>query len=617
MNTYRMRGQLRATQETELRTQIWTLKNQIKDLENRIKAEKKTDVIKSLETELEKLQGQVRQAQAGMIIDGFRIELWDNDERFDDRLNSAKTDSTGNFEMQFTEADFRQEFLDLDWAPDLFFKVFQSRKLIGFSEPLKNVTLPTDSDQPLFLNSFVILNPDESVSGYRIENARLELVETEESEERPKQAFQESPITVYDILPTANQIVNTCSPSPPISADGRGCSLEQIIDGALCEVLGRNLKDDPKAFVNSLNQTFIPKAINGRTEYEWTPRAYACVQNDLGGVVSGAQASLYHRAKAALNDALPLLNQIYPLNPAADQQNADAMRGIIRTEMFELVNEMGTTGGPRIQRIDSLFQILLGSAEVDPPTEHIAGQLKVMADVFGLNPEYVNTVEEEQNFGNFLIIRDYLVALRNSWIDYVQDAEGGAFVGPQLILLSRALSVVTESIQEVYRIMELVFLGSAERQAVVIDFQKVKPPIVLPVDVAFPLPDGTGYLKRDLAKLAPALSVEDLLSWVWRFSAEEGPALAKAGGKLGIADAIAGTAERLMILIQAASFVPVPNNGFRREGVLRALRDLALQLNQVRELAKQIIPPATSYEPDALDQLPSSGSPTIPMRRTL
>ncbi|MDZ8260753.1 hypothetical protein [Nostoc sp. ChiQUE01b] len=614
MNTYRMRGQLRAIQENELRTEIFTLRGRIKELETRIKSKQNPDVRNKLETELRVLQGQIRQAQADIIVAGFRIEAWDNDDRFDDRINSAKTDSAGIFEMQFTEADF----LDLDWTPDLFFKVFQSRELLGTSEPRNDVTLPTDVNQPVFLEPFVILNEDESVSGYRIENVRLELLETEESQERPRQAFQESPITVYDILPTANQIVNTCSSSPsPIPADGRGCSLEQIINGALSEVLGRNLKDDPKAFVNSLNQTFMPKQIDGRTEYEWTPRAYVGVQNDLGGTVSGAQASLYHRAKAALNDALPLLNKIYPLNPAADQQNAEAMRGIIRTEMFELVNEMGTTGGPRIQRVDNLFQILLGSAEEDAPSEHIAGQLKTMADVFGLRPEHVNTVEEEQNYGNFLIIRDYLVALRGSWIDYVQDAEGGAFVGPQLILLSRGLSVVSESVQEVYRIMELVFLGPAERQAVIIDFLKVKPPIVLPADVAFPLPDGTGFLKRDLAKLVPPLSVEDLLNWAWRFGAEEGPALAKAGGKLGIAEAIAGTAERLMILVQAASFVPVANNGFRREGVLRALRDLALQLNQVRELAKQIIPPSTSYEPDALDRLPPSNSPTIPMRRTI
>ncbi|NJQ98528.1 MAG: hypothetical protein HC784_14905 [Hydrococcus sp. CSU_1_8] len=162
--------------------------------------------------------------------------------------------------------------------------------------------------------------------------------------------------------------------------------------------------------------------------------------------------------------------------------------------------------------------------------------------------------------------------------------------------------------------MELVFLGAAERQSLAIDFTKVLSPPGMPRDVAFPLPDGTGYLKRDLVNLVPPMTVEGLLTWVWRFGSEEGPALAKAGGKLGIAEGIVDTTTKLMILVQAASFTPVSSNAFRREGVLRALRDLAMQLYQVKELAKQIIPPSTNYEPDAIDQLPqcSSGSVTIP-----
>jgi hypothetical protein len=264
-----------------------------------------------------------------------------------------------------------------------------------------------------------------------------------------------------------------------------------------------------------------------------------------------------------------------------------------------------------------LFQLLIGDAEDNGSADRVGGQLKNLADVFGLSPDRVNSVDEEQNYGNFLIIRDYLVSLRGSWRDYVENSEGGAYVGPQLVLLSQALSVVAESVQDTYRIMELVFLGAAERQSVVIDFTKVKSPPGMPPDLAFPLPDGTAYLKKDLAKLVPPMTVEGLLNWVWRFGKEEGPALAKAGGKLGIAESIANTAAKLMILVQAASFTPVPSNAFRREGVLRALRDLAMQLYQLMALAKQIVPPSTNYEPDAIAQLPqrTSSSLTIPMRR--
>lgn len=543
---------------------------------------------------------------------GVRVEVWDKDERFDDRLGSGKTDSTGFFEIEFTDADLQQDFLDLDWNPDFFFKIFQGRQILGTTKKsvILDFPLPPRGKSATVVESLDFMKENGSPTLYRIQRAEIKIIKETDSQERPPEEFQEQPITVYDVLPTSNHIVGTSTQTSLTTLDGNGGSLQQMLDSALSEVLGRNVKADPKAFVSTLTQTFTPKETNGRTEYIWTPRAYATTHNELGGTVSGAQASLYHRAKSALNDALPLLDKLYPLLPAADQQNMDAMRSIIRTEMVELVDELGARGGPRVQRVDSLLQLLLGSADETNASEKIGGQLKNLADVFGLNRGHINTVDEEQNYGNFLIIRDYIVSLRVSWNEYVRDSGGGAFVGTQLVLLSQALAVVAESVQEVYRIMDLVFLGAAERQSVLIDFTQAKATQFFrngdmtsaSSGIAFPLPDGTGYPNEQLAKLVPPMTVEGLLKWAWRFGAEEGPALAKAGGKLGIAQAIAQTAEKLMILVQAASFTPVRNSAFRREGVLRALRDLAFQLYQVKRLAKEIIPPSTSYQPDDIDR---------------
>lgn len=542
---------------------------------------------------------------------GVRVEVWDKDVRFDDRLGSSKTDSTGFFEIEFTDEDLQQDFLDLDWNPDLFFKVFQGRGLLGTTK--KNVIvdfpLPPKGTTSTVVKSLDFLKDNGSPSGYRIQTTEIKIIKDSDSEQRPTQDFQEERVTVYDILPTSNQIVGTSSQSSLTTSDGKGGSIQQMLDSALSEVLGRNVNSDPKTFVSTLNQTFTPKENKGRTDYIWTPRTYAATSNDLGGTVSGAQASLYHRAKSALNDAIPLLDKLTPLDPVADQQNMDAMRSIIRTEMVELVDELGTNGGPRVQRVDSLFQLLLGSEDDTNSPEKIGGQMKNLADVFGLNRAHINTVDEEQNYGNFLIIRDYIVSLRVSWNEYVSDSGGGAFVGTQLVLLSQDLAVVAESVQEVYRIMDLVFLGAAERQSILIDFTLAQAPsvfngerILLGKGIAFPLPDGTGYPTVQLAKLVPPLTVEGLLKWAYRFGAEEGPTLAKAGGKLAIAQAIGSTAEKLMILVQAASFTPVRNSAFRREGVLRALRDLAFQLYQVQRLAKEIIPPSTTYQPDDIDR---------------
>ena len=59
---------------------------------------------------------------------------------------------------------------------------------------------------------------------------------------------------------------------------------------------------DPKGFLGALNQSFTVTEVEGHIESKWTPRTYA-VQTDLAGGITGAQASLYSRAKDALISA--------------------------------------------------------------------------------------------------------------------------------------------------------------------------------------------------------------------------------------------------------------------------------------------------------------------------
>ena len=563
-----------------------------------------------------RIRGQVQKTnQNPSVLPDVWVEVWDKDERFDDRLGRSKTDSAGVFEIEFSDPDFQQEPLELEWEPDLFFKVYQGRQLLfNTAIPvIRNDTPPgaraenniqwnwdkwttslSESENPL-----LSINATDGTNTYQIK-----ILNAGKIEEQPD--FQPTiPMTdelwennVIDILPTLDQVQGSGIPTAlsPYESRDRGGSLQQIVDSALSEVLCQTPKDDPKAFLTSLNKAFTPQESNGRTTYNWTPCAYTSVQTELGGAVSGAQASLYHRAKVALNEMLPLLDRLYPLDPSSDRQNLEAARSIVRTEITELVNELGVQGGPRAQRVDSLFQLLIGNVDANDPYEKVGGQLRDLADIFGLARSRVNTVDEEQNYGNYLIIRDYLISLRASWKTYIEDSGAGAFLGSQLILLSQALSVVAESVQEVYRIMDLVFLGPAERQSVWIDFTKAKDP-KLPdkPEVAFLLPDGKPYSIERIAQLVPAMTIEGLLSWVMGFATKEGLALAQAGGKIGIAKSLAEIADRLMILVLAASFVPVRNSAFRRAGVMRALKDLAFQLYQVKRLAQELIPPLTSY----------------------
>lgn len=537
---------------------------------------------------------------------GLRVEAWDQDLRFDDRLGSGKTDSTGFFEIEFTDEDYRQEPLESETRIELFFQVFRGRELVGSSDNRGifgfSLSLPAPGQifGPISLALFVDGN---NSSEYSIQTLRIEGLIDQISQRQifPSPSITED--TVVDILPTLDQVSSSGIRNSYAVTDSQGGTLQQMVDSAFSEVLGRNLKvGDAQMLRASITQAFAPQESNGRTDYVWTPRAYATVQTELGGMLTGAQASLYHRAKAAFNEMLPLLNKLYPLDANADQQNIEATRSIVRTEITELINEMGTQGGPRAQRVESLFQLLIGDVNPNEP-ERVAGQLKDLADMFGLTRSRVNTVDEEQNYSNFLIIRDYIASLRSSWNAYIDNSGAGAFVGPQLVLLSQALSVVAESVQEVYRIMDLVFLGPAERQAVWLDFTKARDEKLDSGEIAFLLPDGTGYPFSQVRQLVPPMTVESLLSWTLLAATKEWPAIAKDGGKLGIAKTIAETAEKLMILVQAASYIPIRNSAFKRAGVLRSLRDLAFQIYQVKRLASALISPLPPYFIDDRDDI--------------
>jgi carboxypeptidase family protein len=363
-------------------------------------------------------------------------------------------------------------------------------------------------------------------------------------------------LTAYPIL-TEN--IDPAARSAPVAPGGAGAPLQQVVGNALLDVLGRKLKtDDPQAFLSSLNRAFSLEQVEGRTQFTWTPRTYA-VQTELGGGITGAQASIYHRAKVALDDALPLLDGLEPLLPDYDEQEVEAARSIVRTEFIELVNELGLEGGPRVQRVDDIFNLLLRQP---------GGQLDNLRIRFGLDSSRVVTVEEEQNLTNFLVIADYVRGLRATWSAVPDGARryftgtGQKFLGTQLVLLSRTLSVVAESVDEANLVMDSVFIGPAERQT----------------------------LRLNLGKDVPSMLVEELMSWVTRFATEEAPTLIQDGGLRGV-EAIVQTAGRLEDLVRGAEQANnVANVAFMRPRVRRALHDLAGQLGDVRRLAEQLSP---------------------------
>lgn len=346
--------------------------------------------------------------------------------------------------------------------------------------------------------------------------------------------------------------------------------LQQTVDRAITEVLGRKLQEnDPTAFLAALERSFTIDEADENRHIRWTPRLYA-IRTELGGAITGAQASLYHRAKTAIDDALPLLAGLEPLLAAPDEEEVAAVRAIVRTEMTELVNELGLEGGPRVQRVDSILRLL--RQEIDR-----------LGVVFGLDPQNVITVAEEEALTNYIVIRDYIESFNQTWLTFHDQflGIGSSFLGTQLVLLQRALSVVVESVEEAYRAMDSVNLGPNERQT---------------VNIPVPHQDSITVGRQTVIIPAPgqdSITVEELLSWVTRFAREEAPALVLEGGRRGVA-AIQPIAAELADLVEAAATANTGNVGFSRPRVRRTLTELQAQLEHVDDLCNQLLPSAAS-----------------------
>jgi hypothetical protein len=365
-------------------------------------------------------------------------------------------------------------------------------------------------------------------------------------------------------------------PTPRSGGAGEAAPGEfgRVVERALSDVLGwRPNTRDPKSFVAALNASFTREEREGHTEWHWTPRSFT-VATEMGAV-TGAQASILARAQAAAEKALPLLEGLAPLRADADDEDSEASAAVIRSDIQELVRELGQVGGPVVQRVDELFRSLLGLGPDDQPLfdpEAVGGQLGILRDRLGLDRSRVNTIDEEQNLTNYLILVDYVFSLRQSWLANRAsfDRKGNdAFLGTHLVLLSRALSVVSESVRETEFVMNSVFLGPAERQTTQLLLQEV--------DAQEPIP----------------VTIAELLSWVDLVASEEGPRLIREGGKDGVI-ALTPTLARLEKLVGAAADLSeggatnLLTPGFHTPRVQRALQELEEGVAQAHELASQI-----------------------------
>ena len=364
---------------------------------------------------------------------------------------------------------------------------------------------------------------------------------------------------------------------------------------------------DPKGFLSALTQSFDSLQVEGHTEYKWNERSYAAQVTTDMGAVTGAQASIYARAKVAIDQSLPLVQGLYALSPMVLQEDIESIRSLVVRELNLLGAELGIVGGPRVQRVDELFRLLINvkpgpltipPAEVKNP-EQVEGHIGELGGRLSLRRNFINTIQDEQNFTNFLIVIDYVQGLKQSWETYrpyfARSPGAEPFFGTQLVLLSRSLTAVGEAVQEVNFAMDSVFLGPAERQTIELHFRKQT--ITLPWVPGNPTTGRTGPPYRIPYTFDPdaaPLFIAELLDWTAALPSESAPMLDDSG-KDGLI-AVFTNVNKLRKLVHGARMQPAgaqsPNQplpaGYRTPRVQRALGELAESLDEAAKLAGEI-----------------------------
>jgi hypothetical protein len=382
---------------------------------------------------------------------------------------------------------------------------------------------------------------------------------------------------------------------------GGESSAGATVSAAIRDVLGyRTRTTDTKGFIAALQRSFTCVDKPGYTLCAWTPRSYAAtIPADLGAL-TGAQASIFERAKGSADAILPLLEGLKPLGSATDDEDAEAIKAIVRSRVSEIVDELSIEGGPRTQRVDELFERLTGyrlypsSGIVFFNVNTLRGELLKLGERLDMVRKNVNTIGEEENFTNFLIIVDSIATLFVIWqqarpffvrdgVDDPTTENDAPFLGTQLVLISRQLGVVSETVRECYFAMDSVFLGPAERQTVLLSLDEggiVIQGSAAPVDSVFPTP-----------RPKTAMLLSELLDWIDRFCTDEGPQLIEEAGTDGV-NAFVPTVRRLAQLAKSAtqqskSDTQIPPSYFTGR-VQLSLAQLASQLARAATLADAV-----------------------------
>ncbi|HWW60206.1 MAG TPA: hypothetical protein VN181_02460, partial [Thermoanaerobaculia bacterium] len=134
------------------------------------------------------------------------------------------------------------------------------------------------------------------------------------------------------------------STSTDAGASRAGRSRTDSTLATISDILGWRVDtSDPAGIRRALSEAFtICHDPEGKTIVKHKPRGFR-VQVAQSGIaaVTGAQRSLYERARNIVDQVYPLLDGLLPLKTDPDYEDVSAIRALIRPELEELVEQLG------------------------------------------------------------------------------------------------------------------------------------------------------------------------------------------------------------------------------------------------------------------------------------
>lgn len=267
-------------------------------------------------------------------------------------------------------------------------------------------------------------------------------------------------------------------PTPRDAGGGgarRTSEIQTTVNDAVRDILGKTLrKNDGRALQAALDHVFKFEIVDGHRRVRYQSPGFT-VTTDLGTELSGPQKSLYTFIESAGGELRKRIETMRPLKIVSDSERTEPDRSGWLIELEELIATIRNSINLRPLRIDGAFERL--------------EQYRINAEYsFGYREAQtrrnIQSIDDEQAYTEFLNATHFQNAMGSASKDFkllqgLPDAaqlefydfdETPVLIGTRLALLEDLLSVVSESVEEVYADLEALGVGEVERRVTPLSF---------------------------------------------------------------------------------------------------------------------------------------------------